>query len=60
MDDLFKAIGDPTRRRILDLLRARDGRTVTEIEAEIDMTRFGVMKHLAVLEGVGLIVPRRR
>jgi DNA-binding transcriptional ArsR family regulator len=60
MDDLFKAIGDPTRRRILDLLRARDGRTVTEIETEIDMTRFGVMKHLAVLEGVGLIVPRRR
>jgi uncharacterized protein YndB with AHSA1/START domain/DNA-binding transcriptional ArsR family regulator len=60
MDDLFKAIGDPTRRRILDLLRARDGRTVTEIETEIDMTRFGVMKHLAVLEGVGLIVPRRQ
>lgn len=59
MDDIFKALGDPTRRRILDLLRTRDGRTVTEIEGEIDMTRFGVMKHLAVLEDVGLIVPRR-
>ncbi|MES2143893.1 MAG: helix-turn-helix domain-containing protein, partial [Pseudomonadota bacterium] len=47
MDDIFKALGDPTRRLILDLLRQRDGRTVTEIEANVDMTRFGVMKHLA-------------
>ena len=59
MDDIFKALGDPTRRLILDLLRQRDGRTVSEIEAEIDMTRFGVMKHLGVLEDVGLITARR-
>jgi DNA-binding transcriptional ArsR family regulator/uncharacterized protein YndB with AHSA1/START domain len=59
MDDVFKALGDPTRRQILDLLRQRDGRTVTEIEEKIDMTRFGVMKHLGVLEDVGLITARR-
>jgi DNA-binding transcriptional ArsR family regulator/uncharacterized protein YndB with AHSA1/START domain len=59
MDDIFKALGDPTRRRILDLLRQRDGRTVTEIEEKVDMTRFGVMKHLAVLEEVGLVTARR-
>jgi uncharacterized protein YndB with AHSA1/START domain/DNA-binding transcriptional ArsR family regulator len=59
MDDIFKALGDPTRRLILDLLRERDGRTVTEIEAQIDMTRFGVMKHLGVLEDVGLLTARR-
>jgi DNA-binding transcriptional ArsR family regulator/uncharacterized protein YndB with AHSA1/START domain len=59
MDDIFKALGDPTRRLILDLLRQRDGRTVSEIEAEVDMTRFGVMKHLGVLEEAGLITARR-
>lgn len=59
MDDIFKALGDPTRRLILDLLRQRDGRTVGEIEARIDMTRFGVMKHLGVLEEVGLLTARR-
>jgi uncharacterized protein YndB with AHSA1/START domain/DNA-binding transcriptional ArsR family regulator len=59
MNDIFKALGDPTRRQILDLLRQRDGRTVTEIEAQIDMTRFGVMKHLGVLEDVGLLTARR-
>jgi DNA-binding transcriptional ArsR family regulator/uncharacterized protein YndB with AHSA1/START domain len=59
MDDIFKALGDPTRRMILDLLRQRDGRTVTEIEEQIDMTRFGVMKHLGVLEDVGLLTARR-
>jgi DNA-binding transcriptional ArsR family regulator/uncharacterized protein YndB with AHSA1/START domain len=59
MDDIFKALGDPTRRLILDLLRQRDGRTVSEIEEKIDMTRFGVMKHLGVLEEAGLITARR-
>jgi uncharacterized protein YndB with AHSA1/START domain/DNA-binding transcriptional ArsR family regulator len=59
MDDIFKALGDPTRRLILDLLRQRDGRSVSEIEAEVEMTRFGVMKHLAVLEEVGLLTARR-
>jgi DNA-binding transcriptional ArsR family regulator/uncharacterized protein YndB with AHSA1/START domain len=59
MDDIFKALGDPTRRSILDALRARDGQTVTDIEAISDLTRFGVMKHLGVLEEAGLITSRR-
>ena len=60
-DDLvFKALADPTRRFLLDLLFERDGRTLTELEAQLEMTRFGVMKHLKVLEGAGLIVSRRR
>ncbi len=59
-DDLvFKALADPTRRLLLDLLFARDGRTLSDLEAEVDMTRFGVMKHLRVLEGAGLVVTRR-
>jgi DNA-binding transcriptional ArsR family regulator/uncharacterized protein YndB with AHSA1/START domain len=61
MDDIFKALGDPTRRAILDLLRRQDGQTVSQIEAACpDMTRFGVMKHLAVLEEAGLIASRRQ
>jgi DNA-binding transcriptional ArsR family regulator len=59
-DDLvFKALADPTRRFLLDLLFQRDGRTLTELESELAMTRFGVMKHLRVLEDAGLIVARR-
>ena len=59
-DDLvFKALADPTRRFLLDLLFARDGRTLTELESELEMTRFGVMKHLRVLEAADLIVSRR-
>src|ERR1700743_2150357 len=59
-DDLvFKALADPTRRVLLDLLFARDGRTLTELESELDMTRFGVMKHLRVLEDASLVVTRR-
>ena len=59
-DDLvFKALADPTRRFLLDLLFEREGRTLTELEAEIDMTRFGVMKHLRLLEEAGLVVTRR-
>jgi DNA-binding transcriptional ArsR family regulator len=59
-DDLvFKALADPTRRFLLDLLFARDGRTLTELESELAMTRFGVMKHLRVLEDAGLVVTRR-
>jgi DNA-binding transcriptional ArsR family regulator len=59
-DDLvFKALADPTRRYLLDLLFQRDGRTLSELESEIAMTRFGVMKHLRVLEDAGLVVPRR-
>jgi DNA-binding transcriptional ArsR family regulator len=59
-DDLvFKALADPTRRHLLDRLFERDGRTLTELEAGLDMTRFGVMKHLRVLEDAGLVVSRR-
>src|SRR5262245_23408189 len=58
-DRVFKALADSTRRFLLDLLFARDGRTLTELESELAMTRFGVMKHLRVLEDVGLIVTRR-
>ena|SRR5436305_13675009 len=59
-DDLvFKALADPTRRFLLDQLFARDGRTLTELESEVDMTRFGVMKHLKLLEEAGLVVTRK-
>jgi DNA-binding transcriptional ArsR family regulator len=58
-DRVFKALADPTRRRLLDRLFERDGRTLTELEAEVEMTRFGVMKHLRVLEDAGLVVTRR-
>ena len=60
-DDLvFKALADPTRRHLLDRLFERDGRTLSELESELEMTRFGVMKHLRVLEEAGLVVTRRR
>jgi DNA-binding transcriptional ArsR family regulator len=59
-DDLvFKALADGTRRHLLDRLFERDGRTLSELESELDMTRFGVMKHLRVLEEAGLVVTRR-
>jgi len=59
-DDLvFKALADPTRRFLLDQLFTRDGRTLTELESELKMTRFGVMKHLRVLEDAGLVVTRK-
>ena len=58
-DRVFKALADPTRRFLLDLLFRRDGRTLTELESEVEMTRFGVSKHLRVLEDAGLVVVRR-
>jgi DNA-binding transcriptional ArsR family regulator len=62
-DDLlhavFRALADPTRRYLLDLLFERDGRTLTELESELAMTRFGVMKHLKVLEDASLVVTRK-
>ncbi|WP_410661482.1 ArsR/SmtB family transcription factor [Amycolatopsis sp. lyj-112] len=59
-DDLvFKALADPTRRFLLDQLFARDGRTLTQLESEVDMSRFGVMKHLKLLEEAGLVVTRK-
>ena len=59
-DQVFKALADPTRRHLLDRLFVRDGRTLTELESELEMTRFGVMKHLRVLEDANLIVTRRQ
>ena len=60
-DDLvFKALADPTRRFLLDLLFERDGRTLTELESGLEMTRFGVMKHLKVLEDAGLVVATKK
>jgi DNA-binding transcriptional ArsR family regulator len=59
-DDLvFKALADPTRRFLLDLLFQRDGRTLKELQSGLEMTRFGVMKHLKILEEAGLVVSRR-
>jgi DNA-binding transcriptional ArsR family regulator len=58
-DRVFKALADPTRRFLLDRLFVRDGRTLTELESELEMTRFGVMKHLRILEDAGLITTRK-
>ena len=58
-DKVFRALADPTRRFLLDLLFDREGRTLTELEKEVDMTRIGVMKHLRILEDAGLIVSER-
>ena len=58
-DAVFRALADPSRRRLLDLLFASDGRTLGELEEEFDMTRFGVMKHVRVLEEAGLVVTRK-
>ena len=56
---MFKALADPTRRHLLDQLFERDGRTLGELQAGVDMTRFGVMKHLGVLEDAQLISTRK-
>ncbi len=58
-ESVFRALADPSRRRLLDLLFERDGRTLTELESELPMTRFGVMKHLRVLQEAGLITTRK-
>jgi uncharacterized protein YndB with AHSA1/START domain len=60
VDEVFKALSDPTRRSLLDELFREDGQTLHELEARFDMTRFGVMKHLKQLEAAGLVVTRRR
>lgn len=59
VDLVFKALADPTRRHLLDQLFQRDGRTLSELEAGLEMTRFGVMKHLRQLEEAGLVVTRK-
>ena len=60
MDAIFKALADPTRRGLLDALFRKDGQTLGTLEKRLSMTRFGVMKHLRVLETAGLVVTRRR
>ena len=60
MDEIFKALADPTRRTLLDLLFDEDGQTLTALERRLPMSRFGVMKHLKVLEEANLVVTRRR
>src|SRR4029079_9457877 len=60
MDKVFKALADPTRRSLLDELFREDGQTLSALEARLPMTRFGVMKHLRVLEDAGLVATRRR
>lgn len=58
-DAVFRALADPTRRRLLDLLFERDGRTLGELEEEFAMSRFGVMKHVRVLVEADLVVTRK-
>ena len=60
MDSVFRALADPTRRKLLDKLFKRDGQTLGELEQRLTMTRFGVMKHLRVLEEARLVVTKRR
>jgi uncharacterized protein YndB with AHSA1/START domain/DNA-binding transcriptional ArsR family regulator len=60
MDEVFRALADPTRRELLDELFARDGQTLSALERRLPMTRFGVMKHLKVLENANLVVTKRR
>src|ERR671916_2876077 len=60
MDAVFRALADPTRRSLLDELYTQDGQTLTALEARLPMTRFGVMKHLGVLEEAGLVVTKKR
>ena len=59
-DRVFKALADPTRRHLLDRLFEHDGRTLTELERELAMSRFGVMKHLKVLEEAALVTTRKQ
>src|SRR5262249_6500712 len=60
MDEVFKALADPTRRQLLDELYRRDGQTLTELERRLPMSRFGVMKHLKVLEEAHLVTTQKR
>src|SRR6195952_1366553 len=60
MDEVFKALADPTRRALLDELFGADGQTLGALEERFAMTRFGVMKHLKQLEDAGLVVTKRR
>ena len=60
MEKIFRALSDPSRRRLLDVLRRKDGRTVGQLDAALPhVTRFATMKHLRVLEAAGLVVTRK-
>jgi DNA-binding transcriptional ArsR family regulator len=59
-DLLFKALADPSRRKLLDLLHAHDGRTLNALCEHLDMTRQGVTQHLALLEEANLVATLRR
>jgi len=59
MERVFKALADPTRRKLLDALRRKDGQTLGELEKRFEMSRFGVMKHLRILEAAGLVITRK-
>ncbi|MGB3763355.1 MAG: metalloregulator ArsR/SmtB family transcription factor [Ornithinimicrobium sp.] len=62
-DEVFKALADPTRRLLLDALFEREGRSLGDLEVvvaqQVEMTRFGVSKHLRLLESAGLVLTRR-
>src|SRR5919109_525275 len=60
MDEVFRALADPTRRSLLDELYREDGQTLSALEEGLPMTRFGVMKHLKVLEQASLVTTKRR
>src|SRR4051812_40114523 len=60
MDAIFRALGDPSRRELLDRLNERNGQTLAELCAVLDMARQSVSKHLAILEGANLITTARR
>src|SRR5438309_3488211 len=60
MDEVFRALADPTRRSLLDELFEQDGQSLSALEQRLPMTRFGVMKHLKLLEQAGLVVTRKR
>jgi DNA-binding transcriptional ArsR family regulator len=59
LDDVFKALADSSRRELLDRLYERDGQTLFELCEDLELTRFGVMKHLRILEDAGLVVTQR-
>ena len=60
MDSIFKALADPTRRILLDKLRAKPAQSLQDLEGQIELSRFGVMKHLGVLEAAGLVITHKK
>jgi DNA-binding transcriptional ArsR family regulator len=60
MDEVFRALADPTRRSLLDALYEQDGQSLSALERRLPMTRFGVMKHLKVLEEANLVTTKKR